>query len=154
YTAAFLGEQFHNRGETSKALELFLAVQQRYPDDFWINHTLALCYRTMTPPRLDQAIRYHTAAVALRPRSPVARCNLGISLSASGSRDEAIASYRKAIELDPKNAGVDYYLGLELAEQKKLDEAIACYRKAIELDPKCWPAHSMLGNALADQKKL
>src|SRR5262249_50719306 len=124
YTADFLGRQLHNRGETQKALELFLAIQQRYPDDFWINHTLAWCYYTMTPPWLDQAIRYYTAAVALRPRSAGARTNLGIALSASGSRDEAIACYRKAIELDPKYASAHNSLGNEFRKQGKFEAAL------------------------------
>src|SRR5262249_29550851 len=116
YTAAFLGRQFYNRGETSKALELFLAVQQRYPDDHWINETLAWCYHTMTPPRMDQAARFGTTAVALRPRSARTRANLGLSLQGSGLHNEAIACFRKAIELDPNYVGAHNGLGLSLLE--------------------------------------
>jgi tetratricopeptide (TPR) repeat protein/serine/threonine protein kinase len=157
YTAAFLGRQFHNRGETSKALELFLAIQQRYPADFWINSTLAWCYRSMNPPRLDQAIRYYTAAVVLRPRSRGLRVSLGESLSASGSHDEAIAVYRKAIELDPKYAVAYSWLGYALGRQGKLDEAIACWRKASELQPNYPPPQFNLfrfANELSSQGNL
>src|SRR5205085_5681618 len=101
-TAAFLGRQFHHRGETEQALELLMTVQQRHSDDFWINEELGVTYRTTNPPRLDQAIRYFTAAVALRPRSAGARVNLGGTLGRAGAYDEAIAAYRKAIELNPK----------------------------------------------------
>jgi tetratricopeptide (TPR) repeat protein/serine/threonine protein kinase len=154
YTAAFLGRQFHNRGETAKALELFLAVQQRHPDDYWINHTLGWCYATMQPPRLDQAIRFKTATVALRPRSSAARVNLGVTLWESGAHDEAIACYRKAIELNPKNFDAHNNLGNTFSERGKFEAALDCYRKAIGLNPEYAIAHYNIGNLFARQGKL
>jgi serine/threonine protein kinase/Flp pilus assembly protein TadD len=157
YTAAFLGRQFHNRGETSKALELFLAVQQHYPDDFWINVTLAWCYRTMTPPRLDQTIRYETAAVALRPRSPGARYNLAVSLSDSGSYDEAIAAYREAIRLKKDYPEAHMNLGILLWNNGQVDDAIAEYREAIATQqkfPERYVAHYHFGIALEKNGQL
>jgi tetratricopeptide (TPR) repeat protein len=153
-TTCFLGRQLHNRGETSKALELLLAVQQGYPDDFWINTFLGWCYQTMKPPRLDQAIRYQTVAVALRPRSPVARVSLGSALSDSGSLDEAVAETREAIRLKPAFALAHNNLGVALDRQGKTDEAIESYRKAIEIDPKYALAHNNVGLVFAHQGKL
>jgi tetratricopeptide (TPR) repeat protein/serine/threonine protein kinase len=154
YTAAFLGRQFHNRGETPKALELFLAIQQRYPDDFWINDTLAWCYETMRPPRLDQAIRYRTAAVALRPRSPVERYNLGVFLSVSGSYDEAIAAYREAIRLKKDYTAAHDNLGFALLNKGRLDEAIAEFHESIRLNKDSALPHLNLGIALRDKGRL
>src|SRR5262249_27971502 len=45
------------------AMVLYQA-RQRYPGDFWVNHQLAFCLYNLQPPRLEEALRYYTAAVA------------------------------------------------------------------------------------------
>src|SRR5262249_9587822 len=57
-------------------------AQERRPDDFWSNHELALYLQSSRPPRWEEAVRYYSIAVSLRPRSPGARLNLGKPLSA------------------------------------------------------------------------
>jgi tetratricopeptide (TPR) repeat protein len=129
-------------------------AQQRHPDDFWVNFELGSCLYHLRPPRLEEAIRYYTAAVAVRPESIAARENLGIALADKGKLDEAIVQFRQAIRHQPDHASTHNSLGRALYAKGELDEAIACYRKAIALDPKFAYAHNNRGNALKDKGKV
>ena len=41
----------------------------RHPDDLWVNYRLAANLYYSVPPRMEEAIRYYTAARAIRPTS-------------------------------------------------------------------------------------
>jgi serine/threonine-protein kinase len=138
------------------AVALLRRAQRQYPADFWINENLGmgLNHDKSNPEELTEAVRFLTAAVALRPDSPGAHYNLGIALRRKGQVDEAIASYKKAIELDPKYTWAHNMLGYQLWWGKgQADEAIACFRKAIDLDPKSAYPHVTLGAVLCDAKR-
>src|SRR5262249_21387166 len=49
-------------------LALLRRIQQGYPADFWANHGLANELSVRGSP--SEAVRYYTAALALRPRNP------------------------------------------------------------------------------------
>jgi tetratricopeptide (TPR) repeat protein len=132
----------------AQAAELLRRAQRQYPADFWVNENLGKVLQEVTPPEREEAVRFLTAAVALRPESPGAHLNLGIALYRKGQLDEAIACFKKVIELEPKNSWAHNDLGVALADKGQVDEAIACYNKAIEFDPKNAAAHYNLGNAL------
>jgi tetratricopeptide (TPR) repeat protein len=138
----------------AQAAELRRRAQRQYPADFWVNHNLGVVLPEGTPPEMEEAVRFLTAAVALRPESPGAHNNLGLALMHKGQLDEAIASYKKDIALDPKNAAAHYILGFALAEKGQLDEAIASFKKAIALDPKNAGAYAVLGIALYQKGQL
>jgi tetratricopeptide (TPR) repeat protein len=153
-TVVLLARLAQGSDAAQRALAVLRQAQQRYPDDFWLNHELGWClYRSGTP-GLEEAIRYYTAAVALRPQSPGARVNLGMALHHRGKVEEAIACFKKAIDLDPKSAPAHANLGVALHGEGRLDGAVACFQKAIALDPKFAPAHTNLGAALQARGKL
>jgi serine/threonine-protein kinase len=137
----------------ASAVALLRRAQQGYPADFWVNHHLGLALQAL-PGEAEEAVRYLTAAVALRPDSPGAHHNLGVALKAKGQLDEAIACYRQAIEIDPKYATAHTNLGYALKAKGQLEEAITCYRTATALDPKLAIAHNNLGNALKAKGQL
>jgi tetratricopeptide (TPR) repeat protein len=138
----------------ASSVALLRRAQRQYPADFWINHDLALVLQHGKPPELAGAVRYFTAAVALRPNSPGAHTNLGVALHDKGQVDEAIACYQKAIALDPKVPQVQNNLGLALKDKGRLDQAITRFRKALTLDPRYAQAHHNLGSALLDKGRL
>ncbi len=78
----------------------------------------------------DEALRYLTAATALRPRSAGAQFQLGIALRDKGRLDEAIDRQREALRLNPKNTMCRRELALVLKLKGKLDEAITEFREA------------------------
>jgi serine/threonine-protein kinase len=154
-TLDLLGRSLGAAGAHESAVRLLRRARQRYPGDFWINHDLG--HQLLEGKDKDQradAVRFSTAAVALRPNSPGTHYNLGLALHEQGQLDEAIAAYRQAVELDPKYAAAHNNLGVALADQGKVDEAIQEYRAALRLDPKRANAHNNLGNALKAKGQL
>jgi tetratricopeptide (TPR) repeat protein/serine/threonine protein kinase len=127
-------------------------AQQRYPADFWINHQLAWCLMRAKPARLEQAIGFYRAAVALRPDSPGAYLNLGYALREAGQVDEAIRAAQKALELKPDYPDAYTNLGLALRDQGRLDEAIVALEKASR-QPLA-NAYNNLGTALEMKGRL
>jgi tetratricopeptide (TPR) repeat protein len=142
------------RGSSAAALALLRRAQQAFPADFWINHDLGMALNQCQPHQHDEAIRFLTAAVALRPDSPGVRYNLGNALAFAGRLDEAKVVYRQAIGLKPDYAMVHFKLGWALGLQGQLDEAIAACRRSIELKPDHADAHYTLGNFLVRTGRL
>jgi serine/threonine-protein kinase len=138
----------------AQAVDLLRRAQQVHPADFWVNHDLGMALREVKPPERDEAVRFLTATVALRPESPGAHCNLGQALRGKGQLDAALASYQKALALDPKYAAALCNLGVAQADKGQLDAAIASFKKAIDLDPKAAKTHCNLGVALANKGQV
>jgi serine/threonine-protein kinase len=135
-------------------VKLLRRAQAQYPADFLLNEDLGLILLTRSPRQLVEAVRFLTAAVALRPRSPGCLNNLGIALADRGEVDEAMACFRKAIALDPSYAGAHNNLGLQLKKKGQPDEAIACYRRAVKAAPTLAAPHFNLGSALLQRGRV
>jgi serine/threonine protein kinase/tetratricopeptide (TPR) repeat protein len=118
-------------------LSVWRRAQREHPGDYWMNFRLAYALDDAAPPfqDLDEAVRFYTAAVSIRPRYAQAHFYLGDALWRRGKRDEAIALYRKAIALDPDFVTVHLRLVSALDDQGKREEAIAVFRTASELRP-------------------
>jgi serine/threonine-protein kinase len=72
-------------GKSETATSLLRQAQRAYPDDFWINFDLARSL--MGTGRPDEAARFFTAAVAIRPGSDLALHSLRDALRAAGRLD-------------------------------------------------------------------
>jgi tetratricopeptide (TPR) repeat protein/serine/threonine protein kinase len=127
-----------------EAVKLLRRARRHYPADFWVNEHLGTLVQNLTPPERDEAVRFLTVAVALRPGSPGAHYNLGLALKAKGEIDEAIACYQKASALDPTYAAPHDGWGNALHAKGRVDEAITHWRKAVALDPKDARFHNNL----------
>ncbi|HYV34874.1 MAG TPA: tetratricopeptide repeat protein [Gemmataceae bacterium] len=117
----------------AEAVQLLQHARRRHVADFWINFHLALSFATSKSPNYDEAIRYFTAALTIRPTCAGAHFNLGVALQLKHRLDEALAAYREVIRLEPNNAGA--YLGVSnvLRGKKEWGEAIAALKEAIRL---------------------
>ena len=146
-----LGEALRQAGEFDEVVALLQQAQRLHPGDFWISQDLASAYRSLNPPQYDQAIRYFTAAVALRPKSPGVHNNLGIVWDEKGDYDAAIVEYREALRLRPDLSVAHINLGNTLWHKGDRDAAIAEYRKALRLKPDDFHAHYNLALALRDK---
>jgi superkiller protein 3 len=137
------------------AERLLRQAQERHPDDFWLNFTLANLLRQKKKPAASaEAVGYYQAALACRPGTVVVYNNLGVALRNQRKLPEAVAVYHKAIELKPDYASAYSGLGMALRDQRKLPEAVRACRKAIELNPDDAVAYNVLGRALRDQRNL
>jgi serine/threonine protein kinase/Flp pilus assembly protein TadD len=134
-----------------RAVDFLQRAQQCHPNDFWINHELALYLLRTRPPRVEEAIGYYRAALAARPQSPGARLNLGNALRARGRLTQAEAEFREAIRLSPDYSGAHYNLGLVLKDEGLLDEAITEHREAVRLNNEDYEVYIGLGDALINK---
>jgi serine/threonine-protein kinase len=149
-----LAEWLQQAGCPAEAVRLLRRAQRHYPADFWVNEALGTALRLVRPAEPEEAVRFLSAAVALRPQSAGAHLNLGTALQEKGRRDDAVACWQRAVELDSNLPAAHANLGLALKDQGRLDEAIACLRKAVALDPTLAGAYTSLGVALKDQGRL
>jgi serine/threonine protein kinase/Flp pilus assembly protein TadD len=153
-TLCLVGGALRDLGASAPAIPLLREGQRRYPGDFRLNEDLGFLLMDAKPPQLQEAIRFYTAALALRPQSPGAYVNLASAFSDQGRRDEAVTALRRAIELQSNYAMPYYNLGIILRQQGQLDEAVTAYRKAIEIKPDFANAQCNLGLALRDQGRV
>jgi serine/threonine protein kinase/Flp pilus assembly protein TadD len=127
-------------------LDLLRRLQRAYQADLWVNMDLAGV--------LDQeghsaeAVRYYTAALALRPDNAGILVNRALALGRADELDAAVADLAQAIFLAPAYPTAHFDLGVMRDRQGKWDDAIACYRKAIALDREFAEPYINLGSAL------
>jgi len=151
--------------ETEHLQSLLRRAQREHPDNFWFNFQLA--WELDHAPSADQnasvdeAIRFYTVALALRPRNVPTHGFLARALRRRGRLDEAIALYRRATELDPHDTGLHFFIGDCLKDQGKLREAIlefrphiAGWRKDMVINASDVDTHTSLGDVLQSQGKL
>jgi tetratricopeptide (TPR) repeat protein/serine/threonine protein kinase len=153
-TAVLLAILCRDAGAPERAAAALHRARLQHPEDYHLNFGLGTAHLSSRPPRLEEAIRFLTAAVSLRPESSFSHNNLGKALAEGGRHDEAIAEYHEALRLNPKYALAHSNLGGALQLKGRLDEAVTACREAIRLDPGLAKAHHNLGMALRQQRKL
>ncbi len=153
-----LARQLHEGvGERERAARVLRRAVSRHPADFWAHVELARLYGadsgTMweVHPEPEEAVRQLTAAVAIRPNSPMARNNFGLALQSQGKLDEAVGEYREAIRLKSEDNSAHFNLFAVLKLLGKMDDAMAACREAIKNNPNDPYAHFDMGLALREQ---
>jgi tetratricopeptide (TPR) repeat protein len=138
-------------GEPARAVSVLESAAQHHPDDVWINYNLAEVLAEL-PSRREEAVRYYTAARALRPESAH---NLGHLLDRMGRGDDAIATFRALVKVRPmeaRNIGClgTILLGRQQREEglKTLDQAIAAARETTRRRPGDAGEFHLLGHLL------
>ena len=117
------------------AVDLLTRSHRRYPNDFRINQALAHSLEQLDPPRWEAAVRFRSAAVAIRPDSVHARIDLSIALRKTGDPDAARAWFESALAIDRTKS---CYLALSCKLLVNLDDqdlALEAIEKALEEDP-------------------
>lgn len=135
-TLTLLGRSFMRLARIESGISLLRRAQRTYPADFGINLQLGGMLEAKRPPVWTDAIRFYSAALAVRPRSLVALHRLGSALEGSGDGEGALGVFDEAIRLDPEQS--DWHIHRRRILQNLeggIDEAIAASRRALELDP-------------------
>ncbi len=136
-------------GQHDRAITLLDAGRTKYPDDFWINHELAVVWHTRGDDP-EAALPYAVAAVSLRPDSPAAQVRYGMILASLDRLDDAERVFRTVMQSHP-NYGPAYYRLANMLNLRttRYDEAIELYRIAEQREPvRAQPARAALADAL------
>jgi serine/threonine-protein kinase len=147
-TVVLLGAVLVELGERPLALEVLRSAQHEHPNDFWINHNLAVGLMQTEP---TQAVGYFRAALAIRPESPGVHNNLAMTLLLQKEFSGAIAACEKAIALKPDYAEAHVHLGVALRGMGDLTRAAAACQKAIALKPTYPDGYANLGLVLYEK---
>ena len=133
-------------------LELLRRTREAHPADLWAN--LWLADELTAGGRPAEAVRYYTAALALRPNNPGILVNRGLALQAAEETAAAVVEYQRALAIAPDYAVAHNNLGGALRARGRLPEAIEEHRQAIRLRKGFPEAHTALGTALYLQGRL
>ena len=131
------------------ALPFLRRLQQQYPQDYWVNSTLALVLYTQSDS--TEAVRYSQAALATRPTSHLAHCKLAASLAAANRLEEGLNEARIAYQLAPTVAVNQMFVGHILTSLHRPEEGLPFMIRACEMDPNQASWHSCIGIAYAEQ---
>ncbi len=110
-TALLLARILNEAGDEKGAIVVLRAAAVRYPGDPYTNLELATLLRIAEPPQPDEAIRYYTAARALRPETS---WDLAGILEDQRRNDEAEALLRDLSRIDPESLPI-YFSERDLA---------------------------------------
>ncbi len=139
-----LADGLFQKNEVTPAVALLRQAQRLHADDFWLNDKLGeyLMYTGAgTPPQMEEAMRFFTAALVVRPQSQTARVNLADALAYTAAYEEAEAAYRQALEDRPTLAYVRNKLAALLAADGRYDKALEESARAVEQRPQSAYVH-------------
>jgi tetratricopeptide (TPR) repeat protein len=106
------------------------------------------------PPQYEEAIRYYTAALVLRPDFAITHNALAGALEEDGRGNEAIAEFQEALRLKPDYVTAYTNLGSAYFRLGRPDEAIAAAQPARRIRPGDSWALWVLGAALLDKGRF
>jgi tetratricopeptide (TPR) repeat protein len=141
-----LGDALRQSGAVKEAADFLKKGQRYHAHDYWITVNLADCL--FDPQEPDEAIRFYTAAVALRPEAQQSLSSLANALAARAKKETrldeaAVAAHRNAIRLNSEDHQAHYDLAVVLHRQGRLDEAADFLEKTRPLPPQ-WRQDSAL----------
>jgi eukaryotic-like serine/threonine-protein kinase len=139
-------------GDEAAAIDLLLKMQRRFPQDPWIHFDLAGLLRKTVPPRIDEALRFHSIARALRPAMGHEVADM---LRERGQPDEAIAILEGLTRLLPWHTRHWFCLGRAYTEAGRPADARAAFEsasaaglEAVKRYPGAAAIHNTLASAL------
>jgi superkiller protein 3 len=151
-----LGNALNAVGDSVLAESVLRRAQQMYPRDVWGNYELGNLLLGLS--RHDEAIRFYTAARALRPETAHM---LAHALESRGDIDEAIAVLCDLVARRPNDIPNLVCLSGALKGRDRspevaavLGQSAAASRESVRLQPDSAEAHTNLGIALLMQGQL
>ena len=115
-----LGGALEGAGDREAAVGLLRRAVARHPDDVWVNFALAAALERLKPAPREEAVRYYTAARALRPETAHDLAHL---LEEMGRGAEAEATFRDLVDRRPDTARHLACFGRCLKDHGRADEA-------------------------------
>ena len=151
-------------GRPERGRAVLREAVRRHPSDLWLNFALGRACLVADPPEYDEAVRYCTAALALRPHNDAARNNLAVTLNGQGKPAEAVPHLSVVLRNHPGSARRHNILGWVLQaaatrdpehpDEAALARAVTELREAVRLEPTNADFHLNLGDGLKAQGQL
>ena len=122
-----------NKGENTKAKELYGEVVKLQPSNFECWHILGIFeYQSKN---FDEALKRFKKVISINPRFAPAHSNMGLVLQDLKHLESSVASYDKAIEIDPTLFAAHNNRGNALKDLGLLQEALRSYQRALIYAP-------------------
>ncbi len=157
-SSTLLASALVSAGDIAAAVSLLKRSIDRNPSDLWVNFDLAVYLNGSNPAQPDEAIRYFTAARALRPTSAH---DLGHALESRGRSREAVAIFRDLERLQPdlgSNSGCQGHvlkdMGLHEEAREAFERAIETYRRSIHAEPRDAATYHNMATALLGLERV
>jgi serine/threonine-protein kinase len=128
------------------AVAFLTRVQQRFPQDFWVNEVLGDALSDVR--RWDEALGYYRSALSLRPDISFAHDCVAGALRRLKRNDEAIDQLWQALQIDPEDIQAHGLLAAGLWDKGLRDQAVDHFQLANRLDPNIAGIHNNFGVVL------
>jgi tetratricopeptide (TPR) repeat protein len=152
-----LGWSLNDAGALDKAVALLRRGQREHPGDLWVNDALGFFYmKCVQPPQYDEALRFYSIALGLRPANPYMMHQVGLALQGKGELEDAVASYSKAIDLRPDFWEAWWRRAEIYVKMGQGKQALAELSHVIDRNPTdtiAWLARGAAYNQMHDYKK-
>jgi tetratricopeptide (TPR) repeat protein len=118
-----------------QVMTLTRQLHRQRPDDFWNNFALASLHRSKDPPQWEDAARYYTAALAVRPENAATQNELARLLVDWPHRGvdhfkEALGLAKKAVKTTPTAGNYWGTLGIAHYRLGQWSDALAAFQQA------------------------
>jgi len=142
-----LGIAHAAEGNLRKGLAKLLEAVKLDPDNAELNHQIAVVLRNLGEYRLS--LKYFNRALALKPKYPEARNNLGTLYLVMGKWDKAIACFKEAVSDILYSSPQFAYNNMGYAYFKKgdYDKATESYKLALRSSPSYTLCYANLARA-------
>ncbi len=127
-TALVLAAALARAGATDATIVALRRAVAWYPEDVWLNWSLAGILAHARPPRREEALGYYRAARSLRPETAHA---LAHHLEGMGKSEEAETVFRDLIHKRPDDASHLVCYGIHLQERGRANEAWPLLERAV-----------------------
>jgi serine/threonine protein kinase/tetratricopeptide (TPR) repeat protein len=137
-TSLLLSKAVWQTEQFKEGITLARRGHRQRPDDYWHNHGLAILLMQKDPPQWEDAARFYTAALALRPDNPAVQHDLAwslINLPRPGVEhfDEAIDLLKKAVKATPTAGNYWGTLGTAHYKAGQWSDALTAFQQAAKL---------------------
>lgn len=103
---------------------------------------------------LEEQIRRHRQALAMRPNHADLHYRFGLLLKQSGDVEGAMKAFRDAIAINPAYLKATVKLGICLRQSGRADEALDVFRRALSIRDDVIDAHYELGLLFAQRNRF
>jgi len=141
------------RGDIFMAKKMYREAIETYktgaPDSAVLTNKIGIGYHQLLD--LENARKWYSRAVKLKPDYAEAINNLGTVYYARKSYRQSISQYKKALRITPQSASILSNLGTSYFARKNYELAFDTYQQALKLDPEVFEHRSSMGILLMER---